>query len=153
MEKWAKGELSYLHDMDKNLTITQLADDGGAHILHTRYKMGGLMGLMVSDRSFYTAEWEDGDKLSHATISTTEGNKHIEEANKKTTGKDVLGTVHVEYFKTTIDSTGVVRFLQAKQAHAGGNLPRGLNLPTKEILEEIRGEIEGMIDYIVNKMK
>ena len=67
--------------------------------------MSGVMGLMVSDRTFYIAHYEEIENdQGHTVIVTTEGNKHIEEANKSRTGKDVVGTVFVEYLKVTFDA-------------------------------------------------
>ena len=148
-ENWT----NYASEMDKNITINALPDDNGAKIYHINYKMSGLMGFMVSDRSFYMAFWDEEDEKGFTTIDTTEGNKHIEEANKTTTGKNVLGTIHVEYFRVTIDAEGACRMTKISQAHAGGNLPRGTKLPTAAIVGDARKEIEGLIDFIANKMK
>ena len=139
--------------MDKNLTVNKLEDDSGAQVFHINFKMSGLMGLMVSDRAFYIALWDEKDENSQLTIDTTEGNKHIEEANKATTGKNVLGTVHVEYFKVSWDSDNVCRFLKIHQAHAGGNLPRGTKLPTKAVVDDAKKDIERMVDYIANMIE
>ena len=156
LEKWGKNWQQYLHEMDKNLTITQLEDDygAGAKVFHTHYKLSGLLGLVVSDRSFYTASWDEEDETSHTNISTTEGLESIVEANKSRTGKDELGTVHVEYFKIMFGTEdGKIRFLKVKQAHAGGKLPRGENVKTKDIIKNTRREIENMIEFMANKIK
>ena len=139
--------------MDKNLTVTQLEDDCGTKIFHTHYKLSGLLGIVISDRSFYTASWDEEDETSHTNISTTEGNKHIEEANKSRTGKDELGTVHVEFFKIMFGSDEKIRFLKVKQAHAGGKIPRGEKVKTKDVLKNTRREVENMIEFMANKIK
>ena len=153
MVKYRKNWPTYVNQMDKNITVNQLANDGGAEIYHINYKMSGLMGFMVSDRTFYTALWNEDEGDDRTTIDTTEGNEHIVEANKDKTGKNVLGTVHVEYFKIYFDADKVCRMLKMTQAHAGGNLPRGTKLPTSAIVGDTKKEMEGLIDFIVNKMK
>ena len=153
MQQYGSNWQAYASEMDKNLTIGALPDDNGAKIYHINYKMSGLMGFMVSDRTFYMAYWEEEDSKGFTTIDTTEGNKHIEEANKKTTGKNVLGTIHVEYFRVSFDEGGACRMTKVSHAHAGGSLPRGTGLPTSAIVGDARKEMEGLIDFVANKMK
>ena len=139
--------------MDKNLTVTELGDDGGAKVFHTHYKLSGLLGMLISDRSFYTFNWEEKEETSSTNISTSEGNEQIVEANKSRTGKDELGVVHVEYFKIMWGSDEKIRFLKVKQAHAGGKLPRGEKEKTKDILKHTRRDVENLIEFIAHKIK
>ena len=140
--------------MDKNLTLTQLDNDGGANVYHTHYKLSGLLGLVISDRSFYTASWDEEDETSHTNISTTEGNKHIEEANKSRTGKDELGTVNIDYFKIIHGgSDEKIRFLKVKQASPGGKLPKGDKVNIKDVVKHTRREVENMIEFMAHKIK
>ena len=104
---------------------------------------------MVSNRSFYIAFYEeDLEDGSHLLVDTTKGNDHIAEANKQLTGKNVCGTVNVEYFKMTPFENGYY-FTKVTQAHAGGNLPRGEYMPTKQIVADSKRDMENYVKYLL----
>ena len=105
--KYRKNWPSYVKQINKDITVNQLSDDGGAEIYHCHVKFP----WPVSDRTAYLALWNevDGDDLT--IISTTEGNEHIVEANKDKTRKNVLITTHVCYEKIYFDSQKVCRKL------------------------------------------
>ena len=152
-KKYNENMIENVAAMDPNIKMTQLKNDGGCKIMHVDYKIPGMAAWLVSNRTFYIAFYDEDLEDGHLTLDTTQGNDHIAAANKALTGKNVLGTVTVEYLKTTFLEGGTgVRFIKVNQAHAGGNLPRGKYLPTKEILRDSRKEIEGMIEFM-RKMK
>ena len=55
MDKYEKNAIEYEHQMDPNAKIELLTEDGGCEVYHVRYKITGLIGVFVKNRSFYVA--------------------------------------------------------------------------------------------------
>ena len=55
MDKYENNAIEYEHQMDPNAKIELLEQDGGCDIYHVRYKISGLIGVFVKNRSFYVA--------------------------------------------------------------------------------------------------
>ena len=99
--------------MDPNIKMTELEPDGGCKIHHVNFKIPGMASLVFSNRSFYISTYEEELADGHLTLETTNGNDHIAAANTQRTGKDVLGTITVEYTKIIPCKSGVY-FIKVK---------------------------------------
>ena len=136
--------------MDSKIHPTDLEPDGGARTMHVHYVLP--LSLLISARSFYIQYFEEVlEDGSHLTVDTTKGMEAIAEANKQRTGKDVVGTVIVEYFKITPFKGGCYA-LKINQAHLGGSLPRK-HIPSSEIVRDSKKEMEEYYHFLRDKVK
>ena len=106
MDKYEKNAIEYEHQMDPNAKTELLTEDGGCEVYHVRYKISGLIGVFVKNRSFYVAGWREELADGGISIESSHGHDHIVSANTKRTGKDVLGTIHLDYKRVIYSKTG-----------------------------------------------
>lgn len=125
--KWCENYFTNVQVLaPPNVTYKELGHDGGCKIICQRIDP---QVIMISARSIMTAAYMHQEDDELIFILSSKGNQHLEEQHKDVIGKDVIGTLHINFmsFKPKLDSCGDAigtELVQCYSMSPNGSLPQ-----------------------------